>query len=753
MNEQAATPETPTNVEKLRLLPWSIASEAMNSIFSQFTYWGPPFVLFFSELGLSNTEIGFLFSLLPFFGLIAIFVNPAVARFGYKRSYVRYYTLRKFITLFLLFVPWINIRFGGRYTLLYSTIIFVLFALSRSIAITAYFPWRQEYVPDSVRGKYAATNNIVSQLTGMAAVVFAGYIVGRSDDINRFLILIAIAVIVGLISAALVTRVPGGAPVQLTQAGSRLGETLSTLRDANFRYYLLGLGLVTFANAPESTFVPLFMRREAGLTESQTILLQTGVLIGGLASTYFWGWASDRYGSKPVIHSGLYLRLLLICGWLLIPRGSVATLPIALGLAALQGVTAISWVIGAGRLLYVSVVPPERKGEYMSVYYAVLGLFGGLSQLLGGRLVDLMSGLTGEFAGITLNPFMPLFAISLLLTTLGVWLFYRVSADNDFSVVEFASMFVHGNPFSALSSVARYHYARDERAALRATTKMGITRSRLAVEELLDALQDPRFNVRFEAIIAMARLEDDPRVSAALQEIAIGNELSLTAPAIWALSRMGAANAVGTLRRGLDADFYSIRAHCARALGTLNDVQSAPLLLERLQQAANPGVDIAYASALGNLKYEPAVPAILNLWDVAETQGQRFEIGLAFARILGDERQYVRLLRSVRADLGTTIAQALTPLKSEIAEQAGLLATLTGCIDAFAGQALDHGVELLVALIGQLDPETLKPAEWLVLEKCSILLGKPVDSALEVIVLVVDLLLTTRSRLAGSDRH
>ena len=265
------TNKTPTNAEKLRLLPWSIASEAANAIYSQLTFWGAPFVLFFGELGLSNSEIGFLFSLLPFFGLIAIFVNGAVAQFGYKRSYITYFTIRKIITLLLLLVPWIHLRFDGRYTLIYSTIVFVLFSISRSIAITAYFPWRQEYVPDSVRGRYAATNNTVAQLTGMVGVLFAGYIVGQSASINRFLLLIGVAVVAGLIAAGLATRVPGGAPVKLETTRGGFRKTLQTMRDLNFRYYLLGLGLVTFANAPEATFVPLFMQREAGLTESQTV--------------------------------------------------------------------------------------------------------------------------------------------------------------------------------------------------------------------------------------------------------------------------------------------------------------------------------------------------------------------------------------------------------------------------------------------------------------------------------------------------
>jgi hypothetical protein len=78
----------PTTVEKLRGLRWSIASNAANTVFVQFTFFGSIFVLFLNALGLSKTQMGFVLSLVPFFGLIALFVAPATARWGYKRTYL-----------------------------------------------------------------------------------------------------------------------------------------------------------------------------------------------------------------------------------------------------------------------------------------------------------------------------------------------------------------------------------------------------------------------------------------------------------------------------------------------------------------------------------------------------------------------------------------------------------------------------------------------------------------------------------------
>ena len=77
-SEEPAASQGPTNVEKLRGLPWGIAWSVTNSVFATYTFFGSIFVLFLNVVGLDKSQIGSLLSLLPFFGIIAVFIAAPV---------------------------------------------------------------------------------------------------------------------------------------------------------------------------------------------------------------------------------------------------------------------------------------------------------------------------------------------------------------------------------------------------------------------------------------------------------------------------------------------------------------------------------------------------------------------------------------------------------------------------------------------------------------------------------------------------
>ena len=718
----------PTNAEKLRRLPWSILANATNAVYVYLTFFGSVFVLFLSELGLTKTEIGTLLSLLPFAGLIALFIASAVARFGYKRTYLTFFAGRKIITIFLLLTPMVLARFGSQAVTRYVVGVVAVFALCRAVSITALYPWVQEYVPSSVRGKYSAIDLVFWSLTSFLAVTLGGYILGSDPSLGDFNILFAVGLFFGIISLAAATFIPGGAPVKKGEMEKTPHQDMAAaVRDKNFVRHGIGVAFTMLAIGPVASFLPLFLRDEVGLPTGAVVWLQAGTLLGGLLASYMWGWAADRYGSKPVMASGAYLLAVLPLLWWLMPRQSLLSLYIALAIAAFQGVAHLGWQIGSGRMLYVGVVPPEKKAGYMALYYAFIGVVGGLGQLYGGRLLDRFAGLSGQILIFPIDAYSVLFAIAAVLPILNALLLRGVHTEDSVGVARFAGFFLRGNPFRAAESLIRYHWARDEQATVSVTERLGQSGSPFTVDELLESLDDPRFYVRFEAIVSIARRGADARLTQALIEVLEEGGPALSVVAAWALGRIGDAEALPALRAGLDAEYRSIRAHCARSLGSMGDPDAVALLLDRLPLEHNEDLRVAFGSALGALGAEEATSDLLQLLYLNQSDDGRLELALALARLIGNEHHFIHLWRGMQSEPGTVASQAMAVARRRIGrvvDDPPLMDAMEDCAETLARGELEHCTAPIRSIIAMLPLDDAGENIAQILTECAVRLNE-----------------------------
>ncbi|MBN2500878.1 MAG: MFS transporter [Anaerolineales bacterium] len=702
-----------TTAEKLRGLPWVIAMNIGNSIYVQLTFFGSVFVLFLNELDFNKTEIGMTLALLHITGVFSIFIAPSVARFGHKRSFMTFMSARAIFSAFLLFTPLILNRFGSHYVVIYVIVVTGFFAISRTTALMGWSPWGQEYVPNNMRGKFSAISNIFTSLAGFLAVIVAGWVIGESTGLRNFMILFASSLLFAAISVWAGSHVPGGAPKKDV---SRMNFTgiIEAVQDKGYIYLLIGVGILTLGTSPLGSFLPLYMREEVGLSSGNAIYIQAAAMFGGILAGYLWGWAADRYGSKPIMLSGLLVRMLVPVFWFTIPRHVPVSLILALTISFIDGAANMGWTIGSGRLLYISIVPEAKSSDYMAVWNAWGGITWGISQLLGGWLLDAAQGISGQLWMFQLDAYTVLFAIAFAAPLISSLLLNAVRADTAVSVGEFASMFLHGNPLMAFNSMIRFNLAKDERTTVSVTELLGQSKSPLTVEELLEALADPRFNVRFEAIISIARRDPDPRLTHALSVVLERGEPALGVVAAWALGRLGDLEALETLRGGLSAPYRSIQAHSARSLGTLQDGDVVPALLKRLAEEKDNGLKVAFTSALGKLGAREAIPDMLQLLHGNEDRFLCMEIALALARIVGDEHNFIRIMRSVRSDPATAASRAVTQVQSTLAnllpKAAPRLRKLTVCAETFAREELDAGLAMLGEIIDELPFEVCDQA-------------------------------------------
>ncbi len=719
---QEARPQ-PTQYEKIRAIPWSLGYDLANTFFVQLTFFGSVFILFLNDLGLNESQIGLLLSILPFLSLLSLFITPPVARMGYRRTFLSFIAVRNLFTAGLLLIPWMTGRLDTRFLIGYVAFITIAFAIGRAVAMTALLPWQQEYIPDQMRGRVSGYSSIITSMAGLVAVGFASYVLERPLGDWRYSILFGIGVMFGIISILLASRLPGGRPAHSGSSLFRLDKkVLAPLRDTRFMRYLVALGLNTLAMGPVYSFLPIFMKDKVGLSAGSIVFLSTGSLIGSLLSSYFWGWLADRYGSKPIALNGLLMTLLLPILWAIMPRLSPLSLPIALGISLLQGIAGTGWGIGSGRLLFVGIVPSQGKTEYLSQYNAWTGLLSGAGSILGGTLLVYFASRQFTFLNFSLDSYTILFVIGFVFSLVSVLILQTLHVPREAGLGEFAGLFLQGNALMAIGSMIRFYYAREEKDVVAATEQLGRARSPLTVEELIGSLNDPRFYVRFESIVSITRHSPNDRLVEALIEVMEAPDPALAVIAAWALGRIGDVQALPALRRVFrEAKYHSVRAHAARALGTLGDRESIPFLMKEVQSDSDLGMKAACASSLSKLRVTEAAPELLDILYVDSYPQSRREMGMCVARLLEAETRYIELSRSFYEDPGTALAREVDVLRNIMgkssSEREEMLSALLAARQQFAQGQLKQGFQPFLSVIQSLaEQESDTPCRQILFE-------------------------------------
>lgn len=734
-----------TTTDKIRAFPWYFGGQAANVVFILLTWFGGILPLFLNALGFTKMQIGVVLSLPFFFSLLSLLVAGWVVRRGVKRIFLWCFGTRTIVTALLGVAPWILVRHGVSAVFIWVLGVTAAFSFCRAVGETGFLPWAREIIPNHLRGKTDAINSIICGVFSLAAAWGASLVLKYVHGLNGYSLLVFLSVPFGLISLFAFTTIPGGRPVRAEIDPAGWGrDLLAVLKDRNFLCYEGGIGLFTLALFGLS-FTPLYMQGQVGLRADQVLLLGVVFWFGVLASSYLWGWSGDRFGSKPVLLTGLMLFILFPVMLFFLPRASGWSLTVAMLVCAYQGIAIQGYGAGAGRYLFVCAVPPDsRNSAYYSVHYAFGGLCAAVAPLFAGWLLDKCQSLALTWRFVHVDQFTPLFAISLLLFLGAFYRFSRMRKDGSVRPGEFMSMFIQGNPIMAFNSMIRYRFAADEGDRLSTTRHMGDAENPLSVAELVEAVADPSFNVRYEAIVAMARMPSQELLTNALITVLESQEPDLSVAAGWALGRIGDKRAIPALRQALHSEYALLRSRSARSLANLGDADAVPLLRELLKSEKHDSIRVAYASALGVFRAGQALDDLLALLRRLSGDSLRGEVTLAIARIIGDENHFVRLWRATRSDFGTGCAQALEVLRKRMVSDWPGSGPRDEALDtaeqSLAAQDLDVGAESLGRLIRYVPLDRLQPHLASVLVECGCQLERSGAKRKEYVLLMLNVL-------------
>lgn len=630
----ADEPEPISRMEALRGLRISTQEGLWATVFVVLT--GGAFQIGFARhLGANDFVLGLLAGLPAAVGLLQVPASLYIERRGERRKFVAFSAgagrlALAALALVALFVP-------PELKLAAFLVLLVLSSALLTITVPAWTSWMSDLVPGDARGRYFARRNMLASIIAMLAPLPAAWLLDRLKADTGFPLLFGLAAIPSVVCLLLILRQPEPPMVRQVERENPFTSLKAPFADPSFRQFLAFAGTVVVGQALAGQFFMAWQVDAKGLELPYLSVQLLGAIASGasLATMPLWGYLADKYGGRPVLMIGSWLVLIAPVLWCFTQPGSdwlnyplIVVLNITSGAGwAAVGLTQFN--------LLLSMTPDDKRGTYVAVYSAFTGVVGGLSPIIGGALMTALSRLPLP-AG--LNNYKVMFLLTDIVRGAALVLLHRLKVEDSQTTRFVLGQLVGMGTVTGYRKAQRLARTTDAEAREETVRQLGEQRSSLAVEELIEALDDVAHTVRGSAARALGEIGDTRAVSALAVKLldpaaAIGEE------AAHALGFLGDRSAVPALERAARGPNATVRVAALRALGRLADPLSAPTLIAALNPERPTRCEAACAAlgAIGeSLRPEDAPEAerrLLALLVPEVDQGMRLAAARAIERL------------------------------------------------------------------------------------------------------------------------
>ncbi len=493
------------------------------------------------------------------------------------------------------------------------------------------------------RGAFFAMMRFQFTLITVLATAGAAALVGGSMSEWVYKAFLAAAALMLLHHLRWVRRLPDPA-VPVLEQGSwrRLREVLSTSQ--LLRRPLVVCLLMQAAALP---ILVIYLRQVLAVPASLVSLLILAQTIGTALGFLIWGKLCDAIGFQPML---LGLRIL-----------GVAVAPVLLLVPPMGGLGTgdpAFWIGGGALLTWGFLTGAVESGAGIATTalqhhlvdrrdameaLAVLALAGALlGAALGGISGWWVQDLALPAGSWTVAGFIHLDWGKVWLCGLGPALLLIAgwlsrSLPNARSGTDVGDFFAGLTQHPVRSLVERQNlYSEDESERLELARLLGRWPNPLNLDPLLVLADDPSFDVRVEAIRALAR-SDSRRVAEALHErLNDPQDRAIWEHVAWALGELRHAPARARLEELVQScDLPTVRAMAARALGKIGDPASVAVLVAALDREAVDQVHAAAGRALLRLGATSHAEALFQALGRQQIRHERYELMSVLCEWLG----------------------------------------------------------------------------------------------------------------------
>jgi MFS family permease len=356
---------------------------------------GTPMILLAGQLGATAFEIGlaysFVFILLP----VQVLATVTLPRFGYKRQMIFGWASRIVFLFFPLFIAFLSPAQPAPW-MMWGLIVSVFgFSFMRSLGSCAVMPWIYGLIPESIRGRYFATEQFLTGVSVILTLLLCAATFHLFALYTSFQILYAYAIVGSLLAVGALMRMPDVARPATTTVGAIVRRApVVCVEPGGFRRYLFFMVAANVMTTAFSPFIVHYLNVNRGLDSGSILLFAAMQYVGGISGSWFLRSRIDRIGITRTFRLSHFGNVLMLLFWLGVVGGLdglMNWLPVGFFLFGLS----MSFLTAAHLQYLPKVCPENERALTISVHSAVVGLMGGIAPILWGLVLRHSGDLPG----------------------------------------------------------------------------------------------------------------------------------------------------------------------------------------------------------------------------------------------------------------------------------------------------------------------------------------------------------------------